>query len=63
MNRLIEEMNEVAQNGVEKQQIARIQNNETTNKFDWYIYNEPQMKFFANFVNKTLTAQDEKINV
>ena len=62
MNRLIEEMNEVAPEWSGKTtKLPEFKNNETTNKFDWYIYNEPQMKFFANFVNKTLTAQDEKL--
>ena len=32
--------------------------NETTGKLDWYIYNEGQMKFLANYVNETLTQQD-----
>ena len=62
MNRLIEEMNEVAPEWSGKTtKLPEFKNNETTNKFDWYIYNEPQMKFFANFVNQTLTAQDEKL--
>ena len=62
MDRLIEEMNEAAPEWSGKTtELPEFKNNETTNKFDWYIYNEPQMKFFANFVNKTLTAQDEKL--
>ena len=62
MNRLIEDMNDAAPEwrGTTTE-LPEFKNNETTNKFDWYIYNEPQMKFFANFVNKTLTAQDEKL--
>lgn len=29
--------------------MPEIKKNETTGKFDWYIYNESQMKFFANY--------------
>ena len=62
IDRLIEDMNDAAPEwrGTTTE-LPEFKNNETTNKFDWYIYNEPQMKFFANFVNQTLTAQDEKL--
>ena len=41
--------------------MPEIKKNETTSKFDWYIYNESQMKFLANYVNNTLTEQDQKM--
>lgn len=62
IDRLIEDINDAAPEwGGTTTELPEFKNNETTNKFDWYIYNEPQMKFFANFVNQTLTAQDEKL--
>ena len=62
IDRLIEDINDAAAEwGGTTTELPEFKNNETTNKFDWYIYNEPQMKFFANFVNQTLTAQDEKL--
>ena len=45
----------------EKTEMPEIKKNETTGKFDWYIYNESQMKFFANYVNETLTEKDKKM--
>ena len=42
-------------------EMPEITKNETTGKFDWYIYNESQMKFLANYVNNTLTEQDQKM--
>lgn len=42
-------------------ELPQLQVNTENNKFDWYIYNEPQLKFLANFVNKTLTDQDMKV--
>ena len=42
-------------------EMPEIKKNETTGKFDWYIYNESQMKFLANYVNNTLTEQDQKM--
>ena len=42
-------------------EMPEIKKNETTSKFDWYIYNESQMKFLANYVNNTLTEQDQKM--
>lgn len=45
----------------EKTEMPEIKKNEITGKFDWYIYNEPQMKFLANYVNETLTEKDKKM--
>lgn len=45
----------------ETTEFPELRKNETTGKFDWYIYNAQQLKFLANFVNQTLTAADEKL--
>ena len=62
IDKIIEDINDIAPEwGGATTELPEFKNNETTNKFDWYIYNEPQMKFLANFVNQTLTTQDEKL--
>ncbi len=45
----------------ETTELPELRKNETTGKFDWYIYNVQQLKFLANFVNQTLTAADEQL--
>ena len=42
-------------------ELPQIKENENTGKFDWYIYNEAQMKFLADYVNETLTEQEQKM--
>lgn len=41
-------------------EMPEVKKNTETNAFDWYIYNEKQMKFLANYVNETLTEADNK---
>lgn len=41
-------------------EVPEVKKNTETNAFDWYIYNEKQMKFLANYVNETLTEADNK---
>ncbi len=62
IDKLLDDMNDtVPEWGGTTTELPEFKLNDSTNKFDWYIYNEPQMKFFANFVNQTLTEQDEKL--